>query len=148
MEKPFLPWQKNPKYSLINNSDTYNKYRTKYELVLWGVFTWFCKRCATSALYLYIQSFEYYNLYPSLISFMSFFPHVLFTFKAIFIPSYSYLFKSLPHICYITFLRLSCAWIYVPDVLGHLPIVSIDVFCAYISTDTWFLRVYFICKTH
>lgn len=31
--------------------------------------------------------------------------HVLFTFKAVFIPSHAYLFKSLLHIWYITFLR-------------------------------------------
>jgi len=65
-----------------------------------------------------------------------------------FVPSHSYLFKSLLHIWYTTFLRLSYAWIYALDVLGHLSIVSIHVFCAFISTDSWCLGVYIICKNH
>lgn len=135
-------------FSLINKLDMYNIYLKVYEPLLWE----FPLDSVKSVLLLH--NIYIYKVLNIIIFTLHWLPsclsagHVLFILKAVLIPSHSYILKSLLHIWCITFLRLSCSQIYVPDVLGHLSIVSIDVFCEFISTDSCCLGVCIIRKNH
>lgn len=149
VDKASLHGKKNKITSLIKSLYMYNKCVTICicELLFWEFSLDSIKD--VSLLHSFIYTRPWILQPPHFIDFLhGFWSGDFFTFKDMFIPSHSYLSKSLLHIWCIIFLRLSCAWSYLPDVPGNLFIVSIDVFCAFISTDSWCLGVYIIGKNH